>query len=205
MKRVIGAMTMVGFLAGGGAMADPIWDPTEIARLSQQTALLATNLAATIDTLRTFDKLAAQVGAIGARTQFNSTAPTVLAHYTALQSDGMPAGADATSLLSTTTPTATDQQRNRQVWQAAYQKVAAEGLAVSQVANQDSGAAVTRAKTLAATASSAQDLRGDLQANSAVGLALLSELGSVEAVLALLLEQQSLARLTSAANGGATP
>lgn len=186
-------------------MADPIWDPTEIARLSQQTALLATNLAATIDTLRTFDKLAAQVGAIGARTQFNSTAPTVLAHYTALQSDGMPAGADATSLVSTTTPTATDQQRSRQVWQAAYQKVAAEGLAVSQVANQDSGAAVTRAKTLAATASSAQDLRGDLQANSAVGLALLSELGSVEAVLALLLEQQSLARLTSAANGGATP
>lgn len=186
-------------------MADPVWDPTEIARLSQQTAQLATNLSAAIDTLRTFDKLATQVGTMGARASFNSTAPAVLARYTALRSDGMPAGADAASLLSTTPLTATLRQQNRRTWQAACQKVAAEGLAVSQVANQDSGAAANRSKVLAAGASSAQDLRGDLQANSAVGLALLSELGSVEAVLALLLEQQSLARLTSITNGGTSP
>jgi hypothetical protein len=142
---------------------------------------------------------------MGARTSFTSAAPTVLARYAALQSSGMPAVGDAASLLSTTPPTTTGQQQGRQTWQAAYQKVAAEGLAVSQVATQDSGDAVSRSKNLAAGASSAADLRGDLQANSAVGLALLSELGSVEAVLALLLEQQSLARLTSIANGGASP
>jgi hypothetical protein len=204
MSNLVKVAAMVGLLAAGRAMADPVWDPTEIARLSQQAAQLAANLSATITTLQTFDKLATEVGAVGARTSFHSTAPNILAHYAALQSGGTPTGASAIALLSATPLVATHQQQDRQIWQAAYLKVAAEGLAVSQVATQDAAAAVGRSKALASGASSAQDLRGDLQANSAVGLALLSELGSVEAVLALLLEQQSLARLTIIANGGAS-
>lgn len=201
--KVVICMVLAAFLTAAPALADPVWDPTEIARLSQQAAQLATNLSTTIDTLRTFDKLATQIGAVGPR-PFTSTAPTALASYAVLPSAGLPVATDASGLLSANnSPSATRLQQTRQIWQGAYQRVAGEGLAVSQVANQDAGSAMSRSKTLAGAASTAQDLRGDLQVNSAVGLAVLQELGAVQAVLALLLEQQSLARLTSIANSGA--
>lgn len=202
MKALI-CVALAVLLAGEPAMADPVWDPTEIVRLSQQAAQLATNLSATIDTLRTFDKLATQIGTSGPRTSFASTAPTALASYATLPSVGMPVATDASALLLGNFASATGMRQTRQIWQGAHQRVAAEGLAVSQVANQDAGGAISRSKTLANMASGAQDLRGDLQANSAVGLAVLQELGAVQAVLALLLEQQSLSRLTSIANNGA--
>ena len=202
MKTLICAV-LAAFLAEGPARADPVWDPTEIARLSQQAAQLVTNLSTTIDTLQTFDKLATQIGTMGPRTSFASSAPAALASYAALPSAGMPGTTDASALLSAPSLSATGRQQTRQLWREAYQRVATEGLAVSQVANRDAGGAINRSKTLANAASGAQDLRGDLQANSAVGLAVLQELGAVQAVLALLLEQQSLARLTAIANNGA--
>lgn len=202
MKALI-CLILAALLAGERAVADPVWDPTEIARLSQQAAQLATNLSATIDTLRTFDKLATQIGNSGPRTLFVSSAPTALASYANFSSAGVPTATDASALLSAKSPSATGLQRTRQIWQGAYERVAAEGLAVSQVANRDAGAAISRSKVLADGASGAQDLRSDLQANSAVGLAVLQELGAVQAVLAMLLEQQSLARLTSLVNNGA--
>jgi len=202
MNRLVLATLSAAFLLGGRAKADPVWDPTEIARLSQQAAQLAANLATTVQTLQTFDKLVVQIGTMGARTSFSSTAPTLLANYSNLQSVGMPAATDAIGLLSAGSSSATLLQQNRQTWRGAYQKVASEGMAVSQVANQDAGSAVSRSKTLSGAASSTLDLRGDLQVNSAVGLAVMQELGSVQAALALLLEQQSLARLSSIATSG---
>jgi len=191
-------------LLSGPAFADPIWDPTEIARLSQQAAQLSTNLTATIDTLRTVDKLATQIGATGARSSFSSAAPGALARYSALSPDGGgPAASDAAALLSAPPSSTTQKTQNRAIWLAASQKAATEGLALSQIANQDAGTSVSRTKSLATLASGTQDLRGDVQANSAVGLAVLSELGAVEAVLALLLEQQSLTRLNAVATKGA--
>ena len=189
----------------GSAVADPVWDPTEIARLSQQAGQLATNLSAIIDNLRTFDKLATQIGGVGGRPAFSSSAPAALARYSALTEGGGPSASDATTLISASTPTSTQMAQHRQMWQAAFQQAAADGEALSQVASQDAGGAVSRSRALGSLASNAQDLRGDLQANSAVGLAVLSELGAVESVLALLLEQQSLVRLTAIANNGAAP
>lgn len=199
MKKFLFALSLAFPLA---ALADPVWDPTEIANLAQQASQLATNLSETINTLQTFQKLATQVGATGARPSFSSTAPASLAGYSTLQSAAMPAASDAAGLLSSGALTITQRQQTRRTWGGAYQTAASEGLSVSQVANHDAGTAVSRSKTLASGATGAQDLRGDLQANSAVGLALLSELGSVQAVLALLLEQQSLSRLSSIANNG---
>ncbi len=203
MKRLVVVTLSAVLPLGTPVKADPVWDPTEIARLSQQAAQLASNLATTVQTLQTFDKLVVQIGTMGARTSFSSTAPTMLANYSSLQSAGMPAAADAITLLSAGVSSATSQQQTRQIWRGACQKVAAEGMAVSQVARQDAGSAVSRSKTLSDAASATQDLRGDLQANSAAGLAVMQELGSVQAVLALLLEQQSLARLSSIATSGA--
>lgn len=202
MKALI-CSVLAALLAGEQAVADPVWDPTEIARLSQQAAQLATNLSATIDTLRTFDKLASQIGNAGPRILIASSAPTALASYTTFPSAGMPMATDAWALLSAKSLNATGLQQTRQIWQGAYERVAAEGLAVSQVANRDAGAAIGRSKILADAASGAQDLRSDLQANSMVGLAVLQELGAMQAALTMLLEQQSLARLTFLANNGA--
>ena len=184
-------------------MADPVWDPTEIARLSQQAAQMATNLSVTIDTLRTADKLLIQIGATGARPSFSSPVPATLARYSVMSAGNAPPASDATALMSSGSLNLTQLNQRRAKWQTASQTVAAEGLALSQVANQDAGESMSRSKALASLASGTQDLRGDMQANSAVGLAVLSELGAVEAVLALLLEQQSLMRLTTVANNGA--
>jgi hypothetical protein len=109
----------------------------------------------------------------------------------------MPSGSDAFATISNTTMTASQTQASRQLWTGAYQTVTAEGFSLAEVANQDLSSAKTRSETLGAGARAAQDLRDDVQANSAVCLAVLTELGSVQAVLALLLEQQSLARLSS--------
>jgi hypothetical protein len=109
----------------------------------------------------------------------------------------VPSANDALALISNTAKTVTQIQTSSQIWNGAYQKVAAEGFSLAEVANQDLASAKTRSESLGTAASSSQDLRGDVQANSAVCLAVLSELGSVQAILALLLEQQSLARLTA--------
>ena len=195
LSRLIFSLTLA--LEANSAYADPVWDPTESARLSEQAAQLGTNLSALIDNLQAFDKLAAEVGAGGARPliafQPSSTSPGTLS----LQSSSVPSAGDAVARISNTPLTATVQQNGWQIWNTASQKVAVEGLSLAQVANQDTTSAKIRSQALGALAAGTQDLRGDVEANSAVCLAVLTELGSVQAVLALLLEQQSLARLSS--------
>jgi hypothetical protein len=197
MKPLLLLFVLAGTLDARSAFADPVWDPTEIARLSEQAAQLGTNLSTLIDNLQTFDKLATEVGATGTRplTAFQPSS-TLLAKIN-LQSSSMPASSDALALISITPTTESQTQSSWKIWSSAYQTVAIEGLSLAHVANQDLSSAKTRSQALGIAASNAQDLRGDVQANSAVCLAVLAELGSVQAVLALLLEQQSLARLTS--------
>ena len=201
--RALSRSLLALVLLSGPARADPVWDPTEIARLSQQAAQMANNLSVTIDTLRAADKLIVQIGATGVRSSFRSPAPAALGRYSALSAGSVPSASDAAALMSGVSLSLTQLSQRRVAWQTASQTAAIEGLALSQVANQDAGESSSRSKALASLASGAQDLRSDLQANSAVGLAVLSELGAVEAVLALLLEQQSLMRLTTVANNGA--
>ena len=176
------------------AIADPIWDPTEIARLSDQTAQLATSLSTTIETLQAYDRLMGEIGATGAR-GFTSSASYTLRKYSSVVSSGMPTSSDVQALLSGSMTSATQFQQARQLWHAAHQKVGSDGLAISLIATQDAGAARLRSQNLAAMAGASQDLRSDIQSNSAVCLAVLSELGAIEAALTLLLEQQASARL----------
>jgi hypothetical protein len=192
----------VGIFAAPAALADPIWDPTEIARLSEQAAQLATILSTTIETLQGYDRLAGEIGASGVRS-FNSSAPDAMRSYSALVSSGMPTSNDVQALLSSSAMSATQLQQARQLWLSAYQKVGGEGLAISLTVSKDAGAAQVRAQSLAAMAGTSQDLRSDIQSNSAVCLAVLSELGAIEAALTLLLEQQSSSRLLKmTVNGG---
>ena len=197
MKPLLMLFVLAGVFDARSAFADPVWDPTEIARLSEQAAQLGTNLSSLIDNLQTFDKLATEVGAMGARPLSAFQPSSTLVGKVDLQSSSMPSSSDALALIANPPATAGQIQSSRQSWRGAYQKVATEGLSLAEVANQDLSAAKARSLALGTAVSKAQDLRGDVQANSAVCLAVLTELGSVHAVLALLLEQQSLARLAS--------
>lgn len=199
MKPLLLLIALSGAFETHFAFAQPVWDPTEIARLSEQAAQLGINLAALIDNLQAFDKLAAEVGALGTRpASVLQPSSTMVGRLNLPSSSSMPSGNDALALTPATTMTASQLQSSRQVWGSAYQSVTAEGFSLAEVANQDLASANARSKSMGEAAGAAQDLRDDVQANSAVCLAVLTELGSVQAVLSLLLEQQSLARLSSA-------
>jgi len=194
---------MAGIAMAAGpctVLADPVWDPTEIARLSEQTAQLASNLSAVIENLGMFNRLAAEVGTMGPRSSPAAQMVAQLANYSGLQPVGAPTANDAFSVLSNPPKTATDLQQDHLRWAAAYEKTAAEGFAVSQVANRDLPLVKARSLALGVAVGGAEDLRADVQANSAVCLAVLTELGTVQAVLALLLQEQSLARLATIHN-----
>lgn len=197
MKPLLLLLVLAGIIEPRSAFAQPVWDPTEIARLSQQAAQLGVNLTALINNLQAFDKLASEIGASGARPMSALQPSSTMVGKLNLQSSPMPSGNDAFALISNSTMTATQSRTNNQVWNGAYQTVVADGFSLAEVANQDLGTAKARSETLGAGVKAAQDLRGDVQANSTVCLAVLTELESVQAVLALLLEQQSLARLSS--------
>jgi hypothetical protein len=197
MKPLLLLLALGGALDSRLAFADPVWDPTEIARLSEQAAQLGNNLSALIENLQTFDKLAADVGAGGARPLTSFPAGSSMLGKIDPQSGSMSSSRDALGAISITLPSARRMQSNPQAWSGAYQRVAAEGLSLAQVANQDLAAAKTRSQAMGVGATNARDLRGDVQANSTVCVAVLAELGSVHAVAALLLEQQSLSRLAS--------
>lgn len=183
------------------ATADPVWDPTEITRLSNQAAQLATSLSTTIETLQSYDRLAKGIGADGARA-FTSPVSDSMRRYPGLASTDMPTSGDLQALLDTSA-SATQLQRTRKIWNDAIQKMASEGLSFSLVAGQDAGAAAARSRSMAAQAGAAQDLRADIQSNSAVCLSVLSELDAITAALAILLEQQASARLMKmTGNGG---
>lgn len=197
MKSLFFLFFLVGIYEARPVFAQPVWDPTEIARLSEQAVQIGTSLVAVNNNLQAFDKLALEVGALGARPMRVLQPSATMVGKLNLQSALMPSGSDAQALISNTTMTASQMQSSRQIWVGTYQSVAAEGFSLAEVANRDLASAKTRSGALGTAAESARDLRGDVQANSAVCLAVLTELGSIQALLTLLLEQQSLARLSS--------
>jgi hypothetical protein len=69
---------------------------------------------------------------------------------------------------------------------------AVDGYSLAMQTNQDLARAADRAQQLAAQAASAGDARADVQANSAICLAILEELTSIQGLLALSLQQRSL-------------
>ena len=191
-----------GMSGAQAAIADPVWDPAEIARLSTQAAQLAGNLAGTIDVLRSYGRMANEIGGAGARA-FSSPASSAMLGYAPSVPPGAPTSGDAQAALAGDALAISQVQQQRQFWLAARQTIDAEGLAASLAVTEDAGSAPVRTRTLAAAANAAQDLRSDVQANSAACLAVLSELGAIQSVLALLLEQRASARIVrTIGNGG---
>ena len=85
-------------------------------------------------------------------------------------------------------------------------EAAANAYAMALSARQQISQTADRAKQLAAQASSANDLRGDIAANTAVMLAMHDEMAQVQALMAAVLEVQSAAHLAETDPGaGAGP
>ena len=154
MKSLLLFFGLVAIFETRSAFAQPVWDPTEIARLSEQAAQLGASIVALNNNLQAFDKLASGIGALGARPMSALQPSATLVGKLNLQSVSMPSGSDAQALISNSTTTVSQTQSGRQIWNSAYQSVAAEGFSLAEVANQDLASAKTRSGTLGAAASS---------------------------------------------------
>ncbi len=133
------------------------------------------------DVLAQADKLKGQVGALGAKPDFSSFSAT----QNWVQKE-LTVAKDA----NLTTINLTRKARSMLAGEAAANAYAIALTTRSQVA-----AMADRAQKLAQQANSANDLRGDMAANTAVMLAMHDEMAQVQALLAAVLEVQSSARL----------
>lgn len=133
------------------------------------------------DVLAQADKLKGQVGASGATPDFSSFSSTqswVTKELTVAKDANL------------TTVNLTRKARSMLAGEAA-----ANAYAIALNTRQQVATMADRAQKLAQQASSANDLRGDMAANTAVMLAMHDEMAQVQALLAAVLEVQSSARL----------
>jgi len=151
----------VMLISGRCRAQDVIWDPTEIARMAEQAAQLSLAFSTTIEMGLQMTRLANGLGAAGPR-----GAPS-LTGFASLSLPPLPQSGSA------------------------RQQAAVAGFALALQTHQDLTLASGRAQQLAAQANSAGDARADMQANSAVCLAILAELMSIQSLLASSLQQAS--------------
>ncbi|HIJ63195.1 MAG TPA: hypothetical protein HPQ04_10935 [Rhodospirillaceae bacterium] len=147
---------------------EAVWDPLEIARISEQAAEMSDMVLATVDLLDQMNALAATVG-----------------RYGALSTLDFPRF-DASAVLS---GLAEKSDRSTALPAAVLRTAAAEdGYALALHRRQSLTAVSMRGKTLAAAAAAASDMRGDLAADNATALAGLDQLIGLEATLAAVLQ-----------------
>lgn len=152
-----------------------VWDPFEIARISEQAAKMSEVVLATIDLLNEMNAMAATVGRFGALSKLD------FARF------------DGAAALSGLVP---KPGGSASLPVAAVRMAAAEdGYALALHRRQSLTGAPTQSRTLAAAAAAATDLRGDLAADSATALAGLDQLIGLEATLAALLQVRAGDRL----------
>lgn len=181
------------FLAARCGAGEPVWDPTEIARIGEQAAQISLAFSAATDLQQQFNALLGAFGAAGTRGSPPSAATMSLSALTTLpKAVASLSAADLTAGLSAQSPNSGQIQQGRLLRQQAALSSAVDGLSLVQVVNQDLSQAASRAQTLSSQAAVAPDARADVQANSAVSLAVLAELTAIEALLALSLQGQSI-------------
>ena len=177
------------------AMGDEmVWDPEEIARLSQTTARMAEASSYAAELLRDLDAMARTIGRAGSLSTLD------LARFAANGGLAMSPPEDAvgklTASLAGGNPTSRTEQRQH-VLDTLYEAAVEEGVALAMVSRQHVGNATWHARNLVAEASSAVDLRSDVAANTATAVALLGQMVDLEAILASIIEVQAIGTLRS--------
>jgi len=177
---------------------EAVWDPAEYARLAQQAGQISAVISTTRQLAQLFSSLSAGLGSSGGRGLPSSSVTQSLGGMASV-SPG-----DAGAALPTVTggQSASQSSQSHAAVRQAERQAAADGYALALLVNQDVAGAGNRAQQLAAQAAAAGDVRADLQANSAVCLAILAELNAIDAVLALRLQQGALRHLAAAVPGG---
>ncbi len=191
-------------LIGPVAVADPVWDPTEIAGMAQQAAQIALNLSQATELQLSLTRFSAALGDAGIRSMSVDDPTSQIGTLAGLAAN-LPKNGDSDSLWSPTQGQSATKLLQIEVQkQQMARSAAVDGLALAQMTNQTLTDLPHRADQLAEAAAQAQDLRADIEADSAVALSLLAESATAEALLALLLQCRSAQYLLSRGilNGG---
>lgn len=196
MVKILGRLLILSFPWLSASGADNVWDPGEIARLSEEAAQIALQYSALIDVQQSMDGLAAGLGAAGARGSGAISGMEILASLQSLApAAAVPDQASLLTRLPSFNQSASQRTDNRLYWSRAVESAAVDGVAVSAVLRQSLTVAIAQVQSLQSQAGSASDLRGDWVANSMICLTVFADLASLEAALALSLQQQSTAIL----------
>ena len=192
-----------------------VWDPAEIAHLAETSAEMAETLSRAVELLDRINELSRTVGRSAALSALGFTHFDVLRD---LQGASLQAGGLAPRigrLTSAGTPDvddvvgvvralvtippggarATDAAQATRAVDALYRQAAEDGFTLSMEVRTSLSLAPERARLLVAQASAASDAREDVAADTAAALAVLEQLASVKAMLALILEIQATSAL----------
>jgi hypothetical protein len=195
-------------LAVSPALADyPVWDAEEIAHLAQKSAKMAEALSVAVELLNNVNDLGRTVGRFGTLStldfaQFNAVAGL---NGVGMNTTKITSLSDASALVGklTTSPSGNNQTTEvgqiRQTMDSLYRKAQENGYALAEHTRESLSVAPQRAELLVGQASSPTDLRGDIGANTAAALAILEQMVSLKAMLALILEIEATGKLRQSA------
>lgn len=228
MKRRLSTAVLCAILAVAAPAAHgqtATWDPEEIARLSEKSAHMAEALSRAVEMLGKIDDLSRTIGRFGALSNLDFARLDVVdglsgagpqisglaANVVGLQAVQIHSFADATAFIAklTTVPSGPGQTTKydqvRQALDALQRKAAEDGFALATHTRDSLALAPQRGGLLVSEAAATVDLRGDVGANTAANLAVLEQLASAKAILAVLLEIEASRKLGKFAPVAAAP
>lgn len=167
-RAVLGLALSAGLWTAAPRAQDLVWDPFEIAKITEEAAQMSEAILATVELLNQTNALVSTVGRSGALSSLD---------FTRFDASGSLAG------LVPPPPSPGAQPAT------GLRKAAAEnGYALALHIRQNLAAAPLNGQVLASSAAASADLRGDLTADSAAALTGLDQLIGLRALLATLLE-----------------
>lgn len=201
-----------------------VWDPEEIARLAEKSAQMSEALSRAVELFNNVDHLSRTIGRFGPLSNLDFARFDTLdglkgagPDLSALASNVATAGQmkissfdDATAFVHkvmaapSNTGQTTGAGQVRQSLDTLYRKALEDGYALSIHTRESVSVAPQRAKVLVAEAAASADLRGDVGANTAAGMAVLDQLGGLRAALAAILEIQTAGRLSLSPSSSST-
>lgn len=227
MKKLGRMLLPLIFLAAGPGVCpaahsqQPVWDPEEIARLSETSAQMAEALSRAVELLNNIDQLSRTIGRFGplsnldfarfdtldglkgAGPQISGLAANIGAFRQVKISSFDDASVFVKKVLAVppgSSSATTGGGQVRQALDVLYRKAAEDGYALSTQTRETLSIAPERAKILVAESAASVDLRGDVGANTAAAMAVFDQMGGLKAILAAILEIQSIRRLAAPAN-----
>jgi hypothetical protein len=176
---------LLGYLPGAVAQS-LIWDPGQIAALAAQRANIAIALSSLATLQQHFNQMSGALGGAGARPS-RLMVPILLPDPAIDVTSAAAVWSPAVGLSGQNSSSAIQQniQRGRQ----ALQRAAIDGLTLAATTDQALSTLSEAGAILQNDVAQSADLRGDVQANSAIALTILSQAMSIKALIAMDVQQ----------------